>query len=98
MRGAAGNGVVTMKNVVIAGYVRSPFHFAKKGGLARVRPDELPAQVIAGLVERTKVNTAEIEDVIVGCATPQGEPGLHVARRASVRAHLPITVAGTTGN
>jgi len=87
-----------MKNVVIAGYARSPFHFAKKGGLARVRPDELLAQVIAGLVERTKVNTAEVEDVIVGCAIPEGEQGLNVARLASFLAHLPITVAGTTVN
>jgi acetyl-CoA acetyltransferase len=58
------------KNVVIAGYVRSPFHFAKKGNLARVRPDELAAQVVRGLVEKTGVNTADIEDLI-GTATDQ---------------------------
>jgi acetyl-CoA acyltransferase len=87
-----------MKNVVIAGYARSPFHFAKKGALARVRPDELLATVIAGLVERTGVTPDDIEDVLVGCAMPEGEQGLNVARLASFLAHLPITVAGTTVN
>ena len=87
-----------MKSVVIAGYARSPFHFAKKGALARVRPDELCAQVIASLIERTKVDPAVIEDVIVGCAMPEGEQGLNVARLISFLAHLPITVAGTTVN
>jgi len=87
-----------VKSVVIAGYARSPFHFAKKGALARVRPDELCAQVIASLVERTKLDPADIEDVIVGCAMPEGEQGLNVARLISFLAHLPITVAGTTVN
>ncbi|HKX06814.1 MAG TPA: thiolase family protein [Stellaceae bacterium] len=87
-----------MKSVVIAGYARSPFHFAKKGALARVRPDELCAQVISALVERTKLDPADIEDVIVGCAMPEGEQGLNVARLISFLSHLPITVAGTTVN
>jgi len=87
-----------VKNVVIAGYARSPFHFAKKGALARVRPDELCAQVITGLVERTKLDPADIEDVILGCAMPEGEQGLNVARLVSFLAHLPITVAGATVN
>jgi len=87
-----------MKSVVIAGYARSPFHFAKKGALAKVRPDELCAQVIEGLLERVKIDPATIEDVIVGCAMPEGEQGLNVARLISFLAHLPITVAGTTVN
>ncbi|HTZ79032.1 MAG TPA: thiolase family protein [Stellaceae bacterium] len=87
-----------MKSVVIAGYARSPFTFAKKGALARVRPDELCAQVITGLLERVKIDPASIEDVIVGCAMPEGEQGLNVARLISFLAHLPITVAGTTVN
>jgi len=87
-----------MKPVVIAGYARSPFHFAKKGALARVRPDELLAQVVAGLVARSKIDPAEIEDVIVGCAIPEGEQGLNVARLASFLAKLPITTAATTVN
>jgi acetyl-CoA acyltransferase len=87
-----------MKNVVIAGYARSPFHFAKKGGLARVRPDELAAQVVAALVERSKIDPKEIEDVIVGCAIPEGEQGLNIGRIIGFLAHLPLTVAGTTVN
>jgi acetyl-CoA acyltransferase len=87
-----------VKSVVIAGYARSPFHFAKRGALARVRPDELCAQVISALVERTKLDPADVEDVIVGCAMPEGEQGLNVARLISFLAHLPITVAGTTVN
>jgi acetyl-CoA acyltransferase len=87
-----------MKSVVIAGYARSPFTFAKKGALARVRPDELCAQVISGLLERVRIDPATIEDVIVGCAMPEGEQGLNVARLISFLAHLPITVAGTTVN
>lgn len=87
-----------MKSVVIAGYARSPFHFAKKGALARVRPDELLAAVIAGLVERSGVTPEDIEDVLVGCAFPEGEQGLNVAKLAAFIAHLPISVAATTVN
>ncbi len=86
------------KNVVIAGYVRSPFHFAKKGDLARVRPDEMAAQVVRGLVEKTGVNTADIEDLILGCAFPEGEQGFNMARIVTFLAQLPISVAGTTVN
>ena len=87
-----------MKNVVIAGYARSPFHFAKKGALARVRPDDLAAQVIAALVERSKVDPKDIEDVIVGCAIPEGEQGLNIGRIVGFLAHLPLSVAGATVN
>lgn len=87
-----------MKNVMIAGYVRSPFHFAKKGGLAKVRPDDLAAQVVAALVERTRIDPATIEDVIMGCAMPEGEQGLNIARLVAFLAKLPEGVAGTTVN
>jgi acetyl-CoA acyltransferase len=87
-----------MKNVVIAGYARSPFHFASKGALAKVRPDDLAAQVIEALIERTGVEPGDLEDVIVGCAFPEGEQGLNVARLIGLLAHLPISVAGTTVN
>ena len=87
-----------MKSVVIAGYARSPFHFAKKGALARVRPDELAAQVIGALVERSKIDPKEIEDVIVGCAIPEGEQGLNIGRIVGFLAHLPLNVAGATVN
>ncbi|MCW8835731.1 MAG: thiolase family protein [Rhodospirillales bacterium] len=87
-----------MKNVVIAGYVRSPFHFAKKGDLARVRPDEMAAQVVKALVERTGVKVDDIEDLIMGCAFPEAEQGFNVARLVGLLAGLPISVAGTTVN
>ena len=87
-----------MKNVVIAGFARSPFHFAKKGALARVRPDELAAQVIAALIERSKIDPKEIEDIIVGCAMPEGEQGLNIGRMVGFLAHLPLNVAGATVN
>ncbi|WP_404480418.1 thiolase family protein [Novosphingobium sp. BL-52-GroH] len=87
-----------MQSVVIAGYARSPFHLANKGALARVRPDDLAAQVIRGLIGRTGVDAADIEDVIVGCAFPEGEQGLNVARMIGLLADLPISVAGMTVN
>ena len=87
-----------MRNVVIAGYARSPFHFANKGLLAKVRPDELAAQVVRGLVDRTGVNVDDIEDLILGCAFPEGEQGFNMARLVVLMAGLPINVAGTTVN
>ncbi len=87
-----------MKNVVIAGYVRSPFHFAKKGQLAKVRPDEIAGQVVRELVKRTGVDAKDIEDIIMGCAFPEGEQGFNVARIIGFLADLPISVAGTTVN
>ncbi len=87
-----------MKNVVIAGYVRSPFHIASKGALAKVRPDDLAAQVVKGLIEQTGVNPDDIEDLILGCAFPEGEQGFNMARLVGLMAGLPITVAGTTIN
>lgn len=87
-----------MKNVVIAGYCRSPFTPAAKGLLAKVRPDDLVAQVIKGLVAKTGVNPTDIEDLIMGCAFPEGEQGLNIARLAVFIAGLPNTVAGMTLN
>ena len=85
-------------SVVIAGYARSPFHFAKKGELTKLRPDEMAAQVVRGLLEKTGVDAADIEDLIVGCAFPEGEQGLNVARLIGFLADLPLSVAGTTIN
>ena len=87
-----------MKSVVIAGYVRSPFTPANKGRLAKVRPDELAAQVIRGLVNKTGVKPDDIEDVILGCAFPEAEQGLNVARIVVFLAELPLSVAGATVN
>lgn len=87
-----------MKNVVVAGYARSPFTPAVKGELARVRPDELVAQVIRSLINKTGIEAHEIEDLILGCAFPEGEQGLNMARSVVFLAGLPITVAGATIN
>jgi acetyl-CoA acyltransferase len=87
-----------MKNVVIAGYVRSPFTPAAKGELRKVRPDELAAQVVKALIVKTGVDSANIEDLILGCAFPEGEQGLNIARLVVFQAGLPTSVAGTTVN
>lgn len=87
-----------MKNVVIAAYFRSPQTFAHKGALATVRPDDLASQVIAGLVTKTGIEPSTLEDVIMGCAFPEGEQGFNIARLAALMAGLPQCVAGVTVN
>jgi acetyl-CoA acyltransferase len=87
-----------MVNVVIAGYARSPFTLARKGALARVRPDDMAAAVIRGLIARTGVKPEDIEDIIVGTAFPEGEQGMNVARLIGLLADLPISVGGMTVN
>jgi acetyl-CoA acyltransferase len=87
-----------MSHAVIAGFVRTPFHFARKGGLIDVRPDDLAAIALRGLLERTKLDPALIEDVIMGCAYPEAQQGNNIARIAALLAGLPITSAGATIN
>jgi acetyl-CoA acyltransferase len=87
-----------MKNVVIAGYARSPFTLANKGALLRVRPDDLAAQVVMALIERTGVRPQDIEDVIVGCAFPEAEQGFNVGRLIGLLAGVPQSVGGMTVN
>ena len=87
-----------MKNVVIAGYCRSPFTPAQKGQLAKVRADDIAAQVVKGLIDKTGVAPQDIEDLILGCAFPEGEQGMNLARLIVQLAELPITIAGVTLN
>jgi acetyl-CoA acyltransferase len=87
-----------MKDVVIAGYARSPFGVAYKGTLTKVRPDDLCAAVLKALVKKTGVNTDDIEDLIVGCAMPEGEQGFNMARYIVFLADLPIKMGGITVN
>lgn len=87
-----------MINSVILGYKRSPFTPATKGELARVRPDDLLVQTMQGLLAAVNVPKEQIEDVIAGCAFPEGEQGLNIGRQAALIAGLPLTVAGTTVN
>ncbi len=87
-----------MRNVVIAGYARSPFGLANKGELTKVRPDDLIVKVVEDLVQRIGINGDDIEDLILGCAFPEGEQGLNMARLIALQAGLPQSVAGTTVN
>jgi acetyl-CoA acyltransferase len=87
-----------MKQAVIVGYVRSPFQFANKGGLARTRPDDLAAMVVKGLVDKTGIDVKDIEDLLLGCAFPEGEQGLNVSRLISFIAGLPKSVGAATIN
>jgi acetyl-CoA acyltransferase len=87
-----------MSQAVIAGYVRTPFHFARKGALVGVRPDDLAAIAIKGLVDRTGVDPKALEDVILGCAYPEAEQGNNIARIAVLLAGLPISLSGMTVN
>lgn len=86
------------KSVVICGYKRSPFHFANKGDLAKVRPDNIAAEVVKSLVKDTKVNPDDIQDLLMGCAFPEAEQGFNLARIVVNLADLPISVAGATVN
>ena len=84
---------------VIVAAVRTPVGKAKRGGLATVRPDELATAVIKALLARTpSLDPKEIEDVILGCAFPEGEQGLNMARMVALRAGLPDSVPGETIN
>lgn len=83
---------------VISGYARSPFHFSRKGALAEVRPDDLAAQVVRGLVQRTGINPALLDDVILGVAYPEASQGNNLARIVSLLAGLPQELGGMTVN
>ncbi|AVQ79593.1 MULTISPECIES: thiolase family protein [unclassified Variovorax] len=83
---------------VISAYARSPFHFAKKGALAEVRPDTLAADVVKGLLQRTDLDPALLEDIILGCAYPEASQGNNLARIVGLLAGLPHEVGGMTVN
>src|SRR6266496_1903755 len=88
-----------MPEVVLVSSVRTPVGRAFKGMLRATRPDELGAVAIKGALERVpQIDAAEIDDVIVGCAMPEAEQGLNVARIASLRAGLPVSASAVTVN
>ncbi len=87
-----------MTQAVIVGFARSPFTPAGKGALSRVRPDDLMAQVVRALIERTGAKPEDIEDIIIGCAFPEGEQGFNIGRVVGFLADLPITAAGSQIN
>ncbi|HIG64244.1 MAG TPA: thiolase family protein [Methyloprofundus sp.] len=87
-----------MKNVVIAAYARSPFTPANKGALMTVRADDMTAQVIKALIAKSGIDANDIEDLILGCAFPEGEQGMNMARLIVSLGELPISIAGVTLN
>jgi acetyl-CoA acyltransferase len=90
---------MTTREAVIVSAARTPVGKAKRGSLATVRPDDLAATVIKELLKRTpNLDPAEIEDVVIGCAFPEGEQGMNMARMIALRAGLPISVPGETIN
>src|SRR6201993_2041330 len=88
-----------MREVVIASAVRTPVGRAYKGGLRATRPDDIAAVAIKGALARVpQLDAKEIEDVILGCAMPEAEQGMNVARIASLRAGLPVETSALTIN
>ncbi|HEY6250890.1 MAG TPA: acetyl-CoA C-acyltransferase [Candidatus Angelobacter sp.] len=88
-----------MREVVIASSVRTAVGKAPRGALRITRPDDLAAVAIQGALDRVpQVDKREIEDVVIGCAAPEAEQGMNVARIASLRAGLPIEVSAVTIN
>ncbi len=87
-----------MKTAYILASYRTPGCRANKGNLKDVRPDDLAAVAIKGLMERTGVEPQKIEDVYIGCAFPEGEQGMNMGRVAAMKAGLPMEVPGQTVN
>src|SRR5689334_16449380 len=88
-----------MKEAVIASSVRTAVGKAYKGALHATRPDDLAAIAISGAIQRVPgLDPKEIEDVVLGCAMPEGEQGMNIARIASLRAGLPVECSAITVN
>src|SRR5262245_32479055 len=88
-----------MADAFVVSAVRTPVGRAPNGALRFTRPDELAAAAIREALARAPgVDPGEIEDVILGCAMPEAEQGLNVARIASLRAGVPITASAVTVN
>jgi acetyl-CoA acyltransferase len=88
-----------MPEAVIVSAVRTPVGRAPKGALSTTRPDDLSATAMNGALQRLPgLDRAEIDDVILGCAQPEGEQGWNIARFAALRAQLPVEVPGVTVN
>ncbi len=87
-----------MKTAYILASYRTPGCRAKKGRFKDMRPDDLAAAALAGLVERTNIDAAQIDDILLGCAFPEGEQGMNVARVAALKAGIPYQVPAQTIN
>ena len=87
-----------MTNAVLVGFKRSPFTIANKGLLANVRPEDILSQVINDLIKTTNINKDDIEDIIAGCAYPEGTQGYNIAKIVSFMTDMPEHVGGMTIN
>jgi acetyl-CoA acyltransferase len=88
-----------MPDAVLAAAIRTPVGRAPKGALSTTRPDDLAAIALRGALDRVPaLNKSEIDDVILGCAQPEGEQGFNIARYAALRAGLPVEIPGATVN
>src|SRR5215813_10742462 len=88
-----------MREAVIVASSRTPLAKSFRGSFNLTRPDDLAAHCIADVLKKVpQLEAAEIEDVYLGCANPEGTQGTNVARIAAMRAGLPVTVAGATIN
>ena len=87
-----------MPKAVIAGYSRSPFTIANKGELVSVRPEDILSEVIKDLVSKSKINPEDIEDIIAGCAFPEGEQGFNIGKVVTYMTGMNIKTAGMTVN
>ena len=87
-----------MRNAVIVGYKRSPFTFARKGEMANIRPEDILSQTINQLLNEIQINKNDIEDIITGCAYPEGAQGNNIAKIVSFMTNMPEHVAGMTVN
>ena len=87
-----------MRNAYILAAYRTPACRAKKGKLKDVRPDDLAAAAIKGLLDRTGIDPHDVEDIIIGCAFPEGEQGMNFARVAALKAGVPVEVPAQTVN
>ena len=87
-----------MNNAVIVGFKRSPFTIATKGELANIRPEDILSQVINDLVKNTNVKINDIEDIITGCAYPEGQQGYNIAKIVTFMTNMPEHVSGMTVN
>ena len=87
-----------MRNAVIVAAARTAVGKAPKGTLRTTRPDEMAAAVVKAVVERAGIDKNEVEDIVLGCAFPEGEQGMNMARIVALRAGMPVTTAGQTVN
>jgi len=87
-----------MTEAVIVSGARTAMGKGRKGSLRGARPDDLAAAVIREAVRRAGIEPDDVEDVLLGCAIPEGEQGMNVARIATLRAGLPVTVSAATVN